>query len=53
MKFLLVLFAFSSRFVIHGLRDVECNNEGCYELVKHFAELLEQKIIATDAVSLK
>lgn len=46
MKFLLVLLAISAA------QGLKCQNEGCYEAIKHFSELLEQKIVATEAVSL-
>lgn len=31
--------------------DWKCGSKGCYEVIKTFAELLEHKINATDAVS--
>lgn len=51
MKFLLVLVAIGACFVADGLQDVKCHEGGCYELIKHFAELLEERIIVTEAVS--
>lgn len=53
MKFLLLLLALSTLFVDHLARNVICENEGCYEVIKSFAELLEKKINETDAVSKK
>lgn len=51
MKLLLIFLALSSTFVVNWAKDVKCESEGCFEVIKLFAELLEQKINATDAVS--
>ena len=33
------------------MKDLKCETEGCYEVIKVFADLLEEKINASDAVS--
>jgi hypothetical protein len=48
MKILIVFLVFWSGITA---LDVRCRDEGCYEVVKVFAELLERKIMETDAVS--
>lgn len=32
-------------------KELKCENEGCYEVIKTFAQLLEEKINETDKVS--
>ena len=53
MKTLLILILFWGGITENTAEDVRCTNEGCYEVVKVFAELLEKKITETDAVSNK
>ena len=51
MKFwsILTLILF---FLLENLaKELKCDNGGCYEVIKTFVELLEQKINATDIVS--
>lgn len=51
MKFLIILLTFTSPFTFDWLVTAKCENEGCYEVIKTFAELLAKKINETDAVS--
>lgn len=51
MKILVILLAFSTLFVEHLTKDLSCKNGGCYEAIKTLAEMLENKITETDAVS--
>lgn len=51
MKIVLIFLAFASLFGDLRSQRVLCENEGCYEVIKTFAELLEKKINETDAVS--
>lgn len=53
MKFLLIFIIFSSSLVVSWTESVKCESEGCYEVIKFFADLLEKKIHAIDAVSKK
>lgn len=51
MKFWLIFLIFSLSILENSGEDLKCEGGGCYEVIKTFAELLEQKIIETDAVS--
>jgi hypothetical protein len=53
MKILLIFVFLVFGIDFNSANDVKCNNGGCYEVVKVFAELLEKKINETDAVSEK
>lgn len=52
MKVWLIFFIISFSLLEIQTTDPKCENGGCYEVIKTFAELLEQKINATDAVSI-
>jgi hypothetical protein len=47
---LAILFAFKVSNNVFG-ESLKCENEGCYEVIKTFAKLLEEKINETDKVS--
>lgn len=51
MKFVLFFLFFTSVFVEIWMKKYECKSEGCYEVIKTFAELLEKKINESNAVS--
>lgn len=48
--FILVLYPNILPFV-KGEEELKCENEGCYEVIKTFVKLLEEKINETDKVS--
>lgn len=49
----LIIFVFlAASFGGNQMKELKCESEGCYEVIKVFAELLEQKISASDAVSM-
>lgn len=59
MKFKAIIFLISSATILNlhktlsnvTKRELKCENEGCYEVIKTFAQLLEEKINETDKVS--
>lgn len=53
MKIFLVLLLFWNGIVENSAQNLKCEDKGCYEVVKVFAELLEKKINETDIVSQK
>lgn len=47
------MLLFCHEIVENSAQNLKCEDKGCYEVVKVFAELLEQKVSETDIVSKK
>jgi hypothetical protein len=51
MKSPLIVLFFVLPFTIHADEKLKCENEGCYEVIKTFVKLLDEKINEIDKVS--
>jgi hypothetical protein len=57
MKFKAIIFLISLATILHialtngAEEELKCETEGCYEVIKTFVKLLEEKINETDKVS--
>lgn len=57
MKLQAIIFLISSATILHKAltngaeEELKCETEGCYEVIKTFVRLLEEKINETDKVS--
>lgn len=52
MRIILILLVVVSTFGDQLVADGGCKEEGCYDVIEAFAELLEKKIKESDAVRL-